>query len=255
MSIRYIFALLILYVSPVSANSDELDGPTILARATDAAGGEQWANAKSLILEGRAEYWGSTGSGPKSQSDSYMMYREFDPTRTLAHGADGKIRIIASTKGTVVWTVGFDGQTSWTEKGIIPETEAAIFWANNMGFGIIRQASKPGFKANRVADGLQGRHLLYLVSLTDPKGGITLFGIDQKSYAIRTMAFMTPRGWHERQYDNFIHLKNPNWLQARTVTLSYNGVRANTVYWDTVKVNVAIPPEIFTAPTEFVKEE
>lgn len=255
MSMRSMFALLILYVSPVSANSDELDGPAILSRATDAAGGDQWANVKSLILQGRAEYWGLKGAVPTSRSDSYIMYREFDPARTLAHGADGKIRIIASNKGTVVWTVGFDGKTSWTEKGIIPETEAAIFWANNMGFGIIRQASKPGFSAERVADGVQGRHPLYLVRLKDPKGGITLFGIDQKSYAIRTMAFMTPRGWHERQYDNFILLKNPNWLQARTVTLSYNGVRANTVYWNTVKVNVAIPLEIFAAPAESVKEE
>jgi hypothetical protein len=39
MSMRYILALLILYVSPVCANSGELDGPTILERATDAAGG------------------------------------------------------------------------------------------------------------------------------------------------------------------------------------------------------------------------
>ena len=253
MSMRYIFALLILYVSPVSANSGELDGPTILARATDAAGGDQWANAKSLILQGRAEYWGREGPVPKSRSDSYIMYRAFDPARTLAHGADGKIRIIASDKGRVVWTVGFDGKTSWNEKGIIPQAEADIFWSSNMGFGIIRQEGKPGFKAERVADGAQGPHPLYLVRLTDSSGGITLFGIDQKSYAIRTMAFMTPRGWHERHYDNFIRLKNPNWLQARTVTLLYNGIRANTVYWDSVKVNGTIAPEIFKAPTDFLK--
>jgi hypothetical protein len=67
------------------------------------------------------------------------------------------------------------------------------------------------------------------------------------------MAFMTPRGWHERHYDNFIRLKNPNWLQARTVTLLYNGIRANTVYWDSVKVNGTIAPEIFKAPTDFLK--
>ena len=59
MSMRYIFALLILYVPAISANSGEPDGPTILARATDAAGGDHWANAKSLILQGSAEYWGA----------------------------------------------------------------------------------------------------------------------------------------------------------------------------------------------------
>jgi hypothetical protein len=255
MSMRYLFALLVLCFPAIGSNSGELDGPAILARATAAAGGVHWADAKSLILEGRAEYWGTEGSAPKSRSDSYMMYREFDPSRTLAHGADGKIRIISSNNGNVIWTVGFDGETTWNEKGVIPKAEADIFWANNMGFGIIRQADKPGFKAERVADGAQGRHGLYLVRLTDPKGGVTLFGIDRQSYAIRTMAFMTPRGWHERHYDDFVRLKNPDWLQARTVTLFYNGVKANTVYWRTVKVNAAIAPDIFKVPAELSAPE
>lgn len=248
MSMRYLLLLLFLCAPAVPGNADELDGPAILARATNAAGGEGWARAKSLVLEGRAEYWGPVGENPKSRSDSYIMYREFDPSRKFAHGADGKIRIIASNKGRVIWTVGFDGETTWNENGIIPKSEADIFWSNNMGFGIIRQAGKPGFKAERVADGMQGRHALYLVRLTDPKGGVTLFGIDRQSYAIRTMAFMTPRGWHERHYDDFVRLKNPDWLQARTVTLFYNGVKANTVYWRTVKVNQTIPPAVFKAP-------
>jgi hypothetical protein len=255
MSMRFLLTLMLLCVAANANKTEQPDGPTILARATAAAGGEGWANAKSLVLEGHAEYWSTSGPEPKSKSDSYVMYREFDPSRTMAHGADGKIRIIASNKGRAVWTVGFDGETSWNDKGIIPKAEADTFWANNMGFGIIRQADKPGFRAERVADGAQGRHALYLVRLTDPKGGTTLFGIDRKSYAIRTMAFMTPRGWHERHYDNFIRLKNPNWLQARTVTLFYNGIKANTVYWRTVKVNEAIAPAIFSAPVEFVKAD
>ncbi len=251
MSMRFMFALLLLCAPVTGGDMGELDGPTILARATDAAGGEGWASAKSLILEGRAEYWGPAGAEPRSRSDSYIMYREFDLARDTAHGADGKIRIIASNEGRVIWTVGFDGETSWNEKGIIAKAEADIFWANNMGFGIIRQAGKPGFKAERVADGAQGPHPIFLVRLTDPKGGVTLFGIDRKSYAIRTMAFMTPRGWHERHYDDFIRLKNPDWLQARTVTLFYNGVKANMVRWKTVTVNKAIAPSLFSAPAQF----
>jgi hypothetical protein len=52
MSMRYIFALLILYVSPVSANSGELDGPTILARATDAAGGRSMGQCEKPDIAG-----------------------------------------------------------------------------------------------------------------------------------------------------------------------------------------------------------
>lgn len=250
MGISRLFALAVLCASAVEAVDDDIDGPKILARAAAAAGGDEWANAKSIILEGHAEFWGAEGAKPSSKVSNYIMYREFDPSRTVAHGADGKIRIIASNDRRVKWTVGFDGSTSWTEKGIIPKADADAFWANNMGFGIIRHAAKPGFKAERVADGSVGVHPLYLVKLTDPSGGVTLFGIDQKSYAIRTMAFMTPRGWHERHYGNFRRLKNPNWLQALTVTLFYNGVKANTVYWEKVKVNAVISPRIFAPPEQ-----
>jgi hypothetical protein len=242
--LRYIASLILLFSAPVFA-AEQPDGATIFDRATAAAGGEAWANAKSLILEGHAVFWGATGAEPKSTADSYIMYREFDPNRSAAHGAEGKVRIIVTNKTKPVWTVGYDGQTTWTERGITPKVEADSFWASNFGFGIIRHARKPGFKAERVADGQEGRHPLFMVRLTDPSGGITLFGIDQKSYAIRTMGFMTPKGWHERVYDNFIRLKNPDWLQARSVTLFYNGVKSNTVIWDKVKVNPAIDPAVF----------
>jgi hypothetical protein len=241
---RFISCLILLFPSPLAA-ADNLDGATIFDRATTAAGGEAWANAKSLMLEGHAVFWGAAGAEPKSTVDSYIMYREFDPNRSAAHGAEGKVRIIVSDKAKLVWTVGYDGQTTWTERGITPMAEADSFWASNFGFGIIRHARKPGFKAERVADGQEGLHLLYIVRLTDPGGGITLFGIDQKSYAIRTMGFTTPKGWHERVYDDFIRLKNPDWLQARSVTLFYNGVKANTVFWDRVKVNPIIDPAVF----------
>jgi hypothetical protein len=62
------------------------------------------------------------------------------------------------------------------------------------------------------------------------------------------MAFMTPRGWHERHYDDFVRLKNPDWLQARSVSLFYNGVKANTVFWKTTKVNAQIDPALFSPP-------
>jgi hypothetical protein len=247
---RFIVVALLGLATQVSAKPAALDGPAILERATEAAGGEGWAQAETIILEGRAEFWGPTGEEPRSTADSYIMYREFDLSRTAAHRADGKVRIIVSDKGRPLWTVGFDGQTSWTEKGVIPQAEADAFWANNMGYGIIRYARKPGFTAERVADRVEGAHPIYLVRLTDPIGGVTLFGIDQKSYAIRTMGFMTPRGWHERHYDDFIRLKNPDWLQPRTVTLDYNGVKANTLYWKTVRVNAKIDPAVFSPPAE-----
>ncbi len=242
-----IMALLICAISPAHG-AVALDGGGILARATKAAGGDGWANAKTLVLKGRAVFWGADGAKPRSTADDYAMWRVYDPGREAAHGAEGRVRIIAKLKGKHLWTVGFDGETTWNERGIIPKAEADIFWASNFGFGIIRHALQPGFKAERVADGLIGGHKLYLVRLTDPKGGVTLFGVDQKSYAIRTMGFMTPKGWHERHYDDFIRLNNPDWLQARKVTLTYNGVKANEVYWTTTIVNGPVDDGLFVPP-------
>ena len=62
------------------------------------------------------------------------------------------------------------------------------------------------------------------------------------------MGFMTPKGWHVRTYDDFVTLKNPRWLQARTVTLYYNGVKANTVYWTKTVVNGPVDDALFAPP-------
>ena len=135
--------------------------------------------------------------------------------------------------------------TSWNERGIIPKAEADAFWASNFGFGIIRHARDPGFTAVRVADDSVGGRPLLSVRLTDPTGAVTLFGIDRASYAIRRMSFATPRGWHERIYDDFVRLKPSGWLQARSVTLYYNGVKQNTVHWRDAVVDGPIDDALF----------
>ena len=132
-----LFALLLLCAIPLNAQ-ETLDGRAILAKATEAAGGNDWANARTLLLRGRAVFWGKAGSEPTSAPDSYAMHREFDPNRQAAHGAEGKLLITVSDKGKPVWTVGFDGETTWTNKGVVPKDEADKMWASNFGFGIIK---------------------------------------------------------------------------------------------------------------------
>jgi hypothetical protein len=227
-----------------------LDGKAILARATEAAGGAEWANARTLILRGRAIFWGDKGEVPRSSPDTYVMYRAFDPDRQAAHNAEGKLRIIVADKGKLSFTVGFDGQETWNEKGIIPKPDADKYWASNFGFGIIRHAAKPGFSAERLADSNVDGHAAYMVRLIDPQGTVSLFGIDQKSFAIRMVGFSTPRGWHVRTYDNFFRPKAmPKWLQAGKVTLTYNGVKQNEIHWRSAEINAPIAPDVFNFAT------
>lgn len=223
----------------------QLTPEAILDRAAEAAGGDEWLNARTLALSGTAVFYGPSSPKPRSRATAYRMWRVFDPERQAAHGAEGKVRIHACDGSRQLFTVGFDGATTWTERGVTPKAEADAFWASNFGFGIIRHARKPGFKAERVPDDAVAGYPLYMVRLTDPSGARTLFGIDQQSFAIRMMGFASPRGWHVRTYDDFYRLPGSRWMQARKVTLYYNGVKSNEVFWRDTQVNAAMDEGLF----------
>lgn len=244
-----LLALFALFLGAPALAEDNPDARTILARATEAHGGERWAQVRTLVLTGRAVFWGKAGSAPTSAPDSYVMHRAFDPDRQAAHGAEGKLRIEMRDKGKAVFTVGFDGETTWNDRGIVPKAEADAYWASNFGFGIIRHALKPGFTARRLADDNVDGHAVFMIALTDPAGSESLFGIDQQSYAVRMVGFATPRGWHVRRYADFFRPKDaPWWLQAGKVTLTYNGVKQNEIHWAGVVIDRPVDAKLFVPP-------
>lgn len=246
---RYTLITALLLSAAGPAQGD--DARTIIDMAAQVAGGEAWLSPATLRLEGRAEFFASDQPGVVRRAESYVMWRVLDPSRTAAHGPDGKVRITARSGGKLLFDVGYDGQITWNENGVVPKADADAFWAANFGFGIIRMALKQGFRLepapNRTVDG----HALKMVRIIDPAGQVTLFGIDGRSHYIRYMGFATPRGWHERVYDDFVFFRNPRWLQARSVTLFYNGVRQNTVYWNKAIVGQPIDPAIFAMPANY----
>lgn len=221
---------------------------SVLEAAVKAAGGENWLNPQTLVLSGRAVFYAPDGVTPRSTADDYRMWRAMNPERTMSHGADGKVRITSKSAGKLMFEVGYDGETTWTEKGIMPKAAADAYWAANFGFGIIRRALEPGFTLERAPDRNIEGHALDMIRVIDPQGGKTLFGIDKRSRYIRYMGFMSPRGWHERIYDDFVRYRKPDWVQARSVTLIYDGVKANTVFWEKAQVNAAIDPALFAWP-------
>jgi hypothetical protein len=229
----------------VAAAAPQPTAEDIAQRMIAAHGGDTWLNPRTLVLEGRATFWRNAAS-PITVADEYRMWRVFDPARQAAHAAEGKVRIDAKSGGRLLFQAGFDGAVTWNEKGVVPKTEADAFWASNFGFGIVRKIGTPGFRLERVADANVEGHEVYTLRLTDPAGQTTLFSIDRDSYAIRRMGFATPRGWHERVYDDFVWLATPGWLQARKVTLYYNGVKANEVVWEHTHVNAPIDAALFS---------
>ncbi|MFM2410196.1 MAG: hypothetical protein RL481_1024, partial [Pseudomonadota bacterium] len=66
--------------------------------------------------------------------------------------------------------------------------------------------------------------------------------------------FATPRGWHVRTYSGFFRPKSmPSWLQARKVTLYFNGVKQNEIHWAEAEINRPIDPAIFRVPERKVE--
>jgi hypothetical protein len=232
----------------------EYRGEDILRAAVAAAGGDTWLNPRSLILTGDAVFYSPDSAAPRTTATSYRMWRVMNPDRTVAHAADGMVRIAAHDGDRRLFEVGFDGTTTWNERGVVPQAEADAYWASNFGFGIVRQALRDGFTIIRVPDSEVGGHPLFMIRITSPDGGQTLFGIDQRSHFIRLMGFTTPRGYHVRVYDAFYWApgmpEGTRWLQPGEITLYYNGIKQNTLYWRSVEVNPDIPDTLFRNPAD-----
>ncbi len=225
------------------------DPRAVVERGIAAHGGEGWLDPRTLVLSGEAVFFDPSTGEVRSRASDYRMWREFDRGRQVAHGAEGKVRIIArSDEGETIFEVGYDGETTWTQDGIMPRETADAYWASNFGFGIIRSALDEGFTIERAPPRNIDGHAIELIRLVDPHGAATLFGFDQESGFIRYMAFASPRGFHERYYDDFIRLPGSGWVQAREVTLFYDGVKNNTVFWRDVAVGEPIEDSVFTVP-------
>ena len=217
----------------------------VVERGLDAHGGDVFVDPGTLYLQGTATFYSPEDGSIRSVADDYRMWRAFERGRTVAHGADGKVRILARNHEATIFEIGYDGATTWTQDGIMPKDIADAYWSNNFGFGIIRSALDDGFVLSRAPSRKLNGNPIDLIRLTDLNGQETLFGFDQASGLIRYMAFDSPRGFHERLYDDFLVLPQLGWVQARSVTLMYDGVVSNRVHWQVVRVGEPIANDIF----------
>ncbi|MEM9233293.1 MAG: hypothetical protein AAGA69_03540, partial [Pseudomonadota bacterium] len=177
--------------SAVQVEAD-LSGAEIIARAHDAAGGETFTRPGSLFLKGYNII--RTPDGGEVLWDRYAMWRVFGSEKNDAHQANGKVRIEAWTGEELALLISFDGKTTYTQDGPMADQTANAMWSNNFGFGAIRNALDEGWKQSRRGDRLIDGEPTFMVALTDPSGGETLFGIRQSDYAIKYVGFDTDRG-------------------------------------------------------------
>lgn len=223
----------------------DLDGRAIVARAHAAAGGDVWVRPKSLHMIGEAVFFDRNG---QTRHERYEMWRVYPDMRTVAHAADGRVRIESWRNGARAMLLTFDGVRSYTADGPQPPSDADKQWAENFGFGVIRYALAEGFLAARMPDDLVDGRPCFVVRITDPSGGRTLFSIAHGDFQIVRVAFATPRGWHERTYSDFFRKPGSPWVQPGRVRLTYDGVKQNEIFWRDFEVNVDMPQSLFVVP-------
>lgn len=220
-----------------------LVGRDIIERAHQAAGGDTFVHPQSLFLSGHNIFYDDTGGS--RLWDQYAMWRVFAGEKSAAHAANGKVRIEAWRDGKLAMLLSFDGQSTYNQYGRMEDQTANTMWRSNFGFGAIRNALDTGWsqqrRANRSIDGKPA----YMVQLTDPDGGATLFGFHRDTYEILYVGFNTPRGWHERRYSDYFSKPGVNWQQAGRVRLYYDGVLANEAIWTDFEIGKSFDDDVF----------
>ena len=117
---------------------------------------------------------------------------------------------------------------------------------------VLRNALDEGWTQTRKQDRLIDGTPTFMVALTDPSGGETLFGIRQADSALLYVGFDTPRGWHERRYSHFYSKPGMSWVQPGRVRLFYDGVKANEAIWTDFDLSGDFDDAVFrvTAPPD-----
>ncbi len=243
-----VFALLSVLL-PLPGATENLDARTIVQRAHDAAGGDTWRDARTLILKGEASFFRNGRRDMRADADSYRMWRVLPGYSEDAHTANGMVRFDARRGNTVLCNISFDGENSYDQNGRIDDAAASERWKSNFGFGIIRFALGNGFDLERMADDSVDGHACFFVKVTDPKARTTLFAIDRESYAIRMVGFDTPQGFHHRVYDDFQRRDGLSFTQPRSVRLYYDGLKTADISWLEFEVNPVIDPTVFILGT------
>ncbi len=243
-----IFAALFLSAAAATAPPavevpDSLSATAIIERAYEHAGGDAWVNPTSLLMEGYGLFW--RGGEQFVRYEPYRMWRVYPESKSTAHAADGRVRIEAMKDDKLVFQIAFDGTHTYDQNGRLEDSADSERWSSNFGFGVIRHALDDGYSVSRLPDDYVDGAPAYTVRITDPGGGETLFGIRQRDFAIVSVGFATPRGWHTRVYSNFYRNQEGGWLQPGRVRLYYDGVKANEIHWARFTTGEEYPLTLF----------
>ena len=221
-----------------------LEAAEIVARAQAAMGGTQWLRPTSYHLHGYLlEY--PDGPGEPVRHDPYDLWRIHPETKPDGHRADGQIRVSSFVDGEPRLQIAFDGERTYDINGPTGEGADSPFWRTSMGFGMFRFALDEGYTLEREPDDMVDGYPVFAISVIDPSGGRGVFALRKADYRMARVAFATPRGFHERRFDNFFTKPGISWVQPGRTRSWLNGVRAYDFIYTDFEVDEEIPAETF----------
>ncbi len=230
--------------------AEDLTARLIVEKATAAAGGDAWRLAETIHLLGHATLYRDGMAAMATHADRYEMFRVYPDSLAAAHAFTGKFRIDAYRGERLLFQASFDGERAYDQNGPQPPEAAARFASESFGFSAIRFALAEGFSLARMADDQVEGRACYFVRVQDPAGQRTLFGIDQRDFSVRSVAWDTPRGWHERIYSDFYWVEDPGFRQPGRVRLYYDGIKTVDIHWTSAAINEPLPDHIFRLGTD-----
>jgi hypothetical protein len=217
----------------------------IVERAHAAAGGEAWLHAGTNVMRGHATLCRDGRPDACVTADRYEMYRVYPAELAKAHAGSGKFGLDAWAGDRLLYQTAFDGERSYDQNGPVLGPRAQTDEGSGFGFSAIRFALAEGFRVERVMDDQVEGRPCYFVRVIDPSGQATLFGIDQQDYSIRSAAWQSPRGWHQRLYSDFYRIGDRGFLQPGRVRHYYEGVKSVDIRWTSAEIGTPIPAGTF----------
>lgn len=218
----------------LSASGAGPNAAEIMQIATAAAGGDAWRLAETNLMSGDAVLY---RNGSSTRADRYEMRRVYPRELPETHTGTGKFRLDAYSNEQLLFTISFDGEQMYDQRGPMTPQQAAQLAASSFGFSAVRFALTEGFALQRMADDQVDDRPCWFVQLTDPSGGKTLVGVDRIDGMLRYVGWDTPGGWHERLYSAHYTLES-GFVQPGRVRLYYDGVKTADINWRSAKIGV-----------------
>ena len=238
-----LFGLLQLSLAATAWSAETvLSAQEIMARATEAAGGDAWRLAKTIQLRGDAMLY---RDGRAVQAEDYRMYRVYPQALDDAHTTTGKFRLDAEKPSATLFRISYDGERMYDQNGPMDPEAAERLAASSFGFSAARFALNDGFELSLMPDDQVEGRPAHFVRVQDPSGGLTLFAVDAASYEIRLVAWETPQGWHQRLYSNYYWVPEPGFRQPGRVRLYYDGVKTADINWREAVIDTPLDDSLF----------